>query len=447
MRSKTKALTTHELHLHLYGCLSAEDVWTLAKPLWQERLTALNWFADEYEKAWGRRPDFAKYWTTADGLARLRSDFEFTQSNPFPKFQACFNLLIALFPLQTHGTLVLKQALQRLQKDGLSYVELRVPIAPSFAHDKDAVHQHFSSFANYILEFNKSHPNFEARLAISLPRDTKLLNAQYLLLRDWLEKNRQLAKAISAIDFCTFEEHDPPKDKAEFLKQVREDNVKDPDLALAVLYHVGETFEQLSIESSIRWVWQAHAFGAHRLGHCISLGIDPKALMGRTSAETSGERLDHIEWLLAGKKLLNNHGFHFDENELKKEQRILAKNPKDQKITRSYSEADLNNIRRLQDAVLKDLASKKAIIESCPTSNRLIAKIDQIEHHPILRFLNFSFQLVLSSDDPGIFANSILAEENYCRKKLMISESNLERMAKNAELVIAENISGRSCKS
>ena len=39
-----------DLHVHLYGCLSAEDLWNIGKDSYQKRRLMLEWYAQEYQK-------------------------------------------------------------------------------------------------------------------------------------------------------------------------------------------------------------------------------------------------------------------------------------------------------------------------------------------------------------------------------------------------------------
>ena len=86
----------HELHLHLYGCLTAEDLHHLGRDRARTAKGAarLDWFADEFAKAYGPRPDPQSYWRDDNGLEKLREDFEFTAAESFDRFQARFNLAI-----------------------------------------------------------------------------------------------------------------------------------------------------------------------------------------------------------------------------------------------------------------------------------------------------------------------------------------------------------------
>ena len=59
-------------------------------------------------------------------------------------------------------------------------------------------------------------------------------------------------ESLTGIDFCFLEEGFPPKDKAELFRAVQTFNDEHPERALAILYHVGESFADKSLESAVR---------------------------------------------------------------------------------------------------------------------------------------------------------------------------------------------------
>ena len=85
-----------DFHVHLHGCLDPQDLWSMGKDLWQDRQDKLAWYAQEFEKATGRKPDVASYWQDQDGQAILAQDFLCLEPTTFAVFQAKFNLIIAL---------------------------------------------------------------------------------------------------------------------------------------------------------------------------------------------------------------------------------------------------------------------------------------------------------------------------------------------------------------
>lgn len=422
----------HELHIHLYGCLSAEDVWELGKDRWQRCRDALSWYEDEYAKAWGRRPNSAAYWTDSeDGLNNLRKDFLFTQHSPFPRFQACFNLLIALFKIRPGEHFVLKRILDRHLAGDLRYIEYRTVIPSSLS--KQELADYFSAQAQLVLAAEQaSSGQFCPRIAYSLSRDQTICNEQYKLLRSWLSAEPSLAAAVVGIDFSYFEAGYPPIGKKAFMQRVRADNLINPDQALGILYHVGESFDHLSIESAARWVWEAHAYGAHRLGHGIAAGMDPMARLGHTVYEEKAERLYHHRWLTENESWLQRYGYTVDYDEIAQEQATLQlQTSHPPGLAKTVTLADIDRIRQFQHAILADLADRGAIFESCPTSNFRIGSIVDPNHHPLKTFLRQGVQVCISTDDPGIFAISLASEADLCRQHLDISDVQLSTMAAN----------------
>ena len=423
----SSAITQHELHLHLYGCLDADDVWQLGRSRWMTRQRALQWYAREYEQAWQRRPHWETYWTQDDGLAQLRRDFYFLEPGPFPRFQACFNLLIALFPLSAQDDTIIRRVLAKFAAQDRKSVELRIPFGSEFANDAQAIDAFLTMLAKTTLSYARA--DFQPRIAISLARNDVLLEFQYGVLRSWLARHKDLAQAITAIDFCGFEEGYPPKAKRSFFAQVRDDNERHPDTALAILYHVGESFQNMSLESAIRWVWEAHSYGAHRLGHCIALGIDPSVLLGRTHGESLEEREDHRAWLV------NNGDWLGDPDPWT----VSAVDG----MSFLYTEHRIENLRKLQDKVMQDLKCRGAIIETCPSSNRLLGGISQPAHHPLARFIQNGLNVVIASDDPGIFQTHLAKEEAICQAIYGMTRVELMQAANIAELAVAERVARR----
>ncbi len=378
-----KSVTQHELHLHLHGCLDAEDVWELGRVRWESRRGALQWYAAEYELAWGRSPLWESYWTHPDGLELLRRDYVFKQCGTFDRFQACFNLLIALFPITANDDTVIRCVLAKLQACHLRHVELRMPFGLSLAHDRDAILRFLSMLTTCARNYESS--TFTPRFAISLPREHDALKFQYEVLRSWLRDHSDLAPAITAIDFCGAEENYPPEHKRDFFAQVHRDNSCYPSTALAILYHVGESFATIGIEKAIEWIRSSHRYGVHRLGHCIALGYS-----GLLIPNDSAKRI----W-------------------------------------------------DLQERTMDELKEKKAIIEVCPSSNRYLGGIVDEAQHPLGRFLNKGMNVALSSDDPGIFATNLQNEETISRELYGMTQEQLLCSAHFAESATAELLSGR----
>ena len=220
-----------------------------------------------------------------------------------------------------------------------------------------------------------------------MSRDNETLAFEYACLRRWLEQHKDLAQALVALDFSAYEESSSPETKKDFFQAVQADNHRHPETALAILYHVGESFQTIGIGESLRWVGLVADYGAHRLGHCISLGLG--------------------------------------ETELRK----LCVN-----------EAQLRDIQKLQTETLLRVKEKGAVIESCPQSNLRIAGIQDLRSHPLCRFVREGLPLVISSDDPGIFRTSLQEEFEFARSQLGISQKILRRVARESTRWHADRI-------
>jgi hypothetical protein len=400
----------------------------MGRDIWRTRKRRLTWYADEYDKAYGRRPDFAAYWSKDDGLDRLRRDFEFTEPAPFNCFQARFNLLIALLPITPENPAIVTRVLQDLRATGLNYAEVRGVVPAAFNETEARLYlQTITAAAAHCAQ--ESSGSFTPQLAISLPRREDLLWQHYKWVREFKNAFSDLGRFISAVDFSHYEEGFPPRDKAGFFRQIHLDN-QTCEQALAVLYHVGESFSGMSIMSAARWIFEAHRLGAHRLGHAIALGLNPENLAGLTVQEPTSERRDHLHWLQEHADLLGDHGHQIDASGIKKE---LASLDVEASTTILYSNEVIADVLSLQNALLKILALEGAIIESCPTSNFRIGQIKDAAMHPLPRFMQNNLRVVVSTDDPGIFAISLASEEKLCRKRLGLNDADLQRLATASE--------------
>ncbi len=218
---------------------------------------------------------------------------------------------------------------------------------------------------------------------------------------------------LTGIDFCSIEEGHPPRDQRAFFAAVHDFNRRHPERALAILYHVGESFSDKSLESAIRWVQEAAEFGAHRLGHAIALGLDPAHFGAHERAETVAERRDQLRYDLAHAGGLRRHGVAVDLGATHRELDALAALPAEATLTIPYDAARLREVRRRQDYALARVRASGAIVEVCPTSNRRIGGIADPAHHPVQRFLAHDLPFVIGADDPGIFGTGLREEIDW----------------------------------
>lgn len=335
----------------------------------------------------------------ADAVPAFQELFVFgdADAGSFDRFQARGVLLWACphmdeeFP---HGEpLPFAAALRAdLARQGIDYAEIR-----SWADPK------------LLASFDTTAGAPAERLAVSLRRDDPW--------PEW-EEVIELAlgphgRALTSVDFCEVEEGYPPKDKADFFTEVLRFNDAHPDRALAILYHVGESFRDKSIESAIRWVQEAAELGAHRLGHAIALGVDPQHFGEQSRQESVAERRDQIDYDLRHIDGLCAAGVQVDEDALHKERSELAARANTESISVTYDASRLAEVRRRQDYAMSRVRMTGAVIEVCPTSNRRIAGISDPAHHPIHRFLDADLPTIVSSDDPGSLDTTLEQELDW----------------------------------
>lgn len=423
----------YDLHNHLFGNLTSEDLWILGRNLYRLETDRLAWYASEYEKAWGYKPDPQLYWKKDDGFFQLKKDYEITGSVSFMQFQACFNLIIALCKITPTDTKVLECILTRDQKN-LQYVEYRI-IYPYMLKNSTDIDEYFTNYAKKVLQYTNA--SFTPKLVVSLSRESCL--SQYTFLRSWLNDNPQLAAVYQGIDFCGVEEGFPPSQKEEFFNKVRQDNTCKANRPLAIMYHVGETLAGITPASSIRWIWQASKIGAHRLGHALSCGIDPSFYFGQKFTEPLSEAIAHLQWLLNNKHELIEYGYLTDWHEISKklEKLVSSKNEGYLISIQSVDEAYCEQIYALQKATLAYLASSEAIIEACPTSNFCVGQLNYFKNHPLPRFIASGLKVVIATDDSGIFATDLNQEAQVCVEKIGIDRSAMADINQKTKEYIA----------
>jgi hypothetical protein len=200
---------------------------------------------------------------------------------------------------------------------------------------------------------------------------------------------------------------------------------------------VGESFTDKSLPSAIRWVHEAACLGAHRLGHCIALGVDPGVYVDETRphqlrlSESKGEQLDHLQWLTLNGDALRAYGYSIDQGSLQKKTAALAAlNTMQLTETIEVPEAFMSfkerveSIRSLQLAVLQMVADTGAAIEVCPTSNHRIGQIPSWRQHSLAGFCRYNdsyphkrVALVIGADDPGLFNQTLRQEWSLIQTK------------------------------
>lgn len=430
-----------ELHSHLYGCLRPDDLRWLAgenEPRW-------HIFEEAYRAAFGPTavvPAFTDLFGES-GRSRelLESNYYFRDSGNFARFQASFALIIAVASARPAE---LKEVVRRaLARESADFVEYRMLFSPLVTDGE--LEERVLALAEGARLAEAALPDKQARIAVSLLRDPERVDAQYRVVRGLVSRNEVVRLYVTGIDFCSHEEGFAPDEKRDFCARVLADNAADPGGALAILYHVGESFEDKSLESAVRWVVEAARMGAHRLGHAIALGVNPEIYLGTTRREVKSERLAQIAFEIAHADSLTAAGYAVLPAALQSEAAGLRESPGADCLI-EYDEARVKNLRIFQDWAMEQVRLTGAVIESCPTSNLRIGGLRELRNHPLPRFLRAGLKVVLGADDPGIL-DTTLSEEFEQARRMGLDNSDLKGLERSARAARSEILSGREKES
>ena len=323
----------------------------------------------------------------------------------------------------------------RQRGQNIGYVEHRMNLGHKYtqAQSKELALAMLRSYEQY------EDSDIQPRLAISLARDDPW--------PDW-EVVQDVALGptghlLTAIDFCYLEEEYPPKEQSELFDEVKDFNRRHPERALAILYHVGESFNDKSLESAVRWVHEAAELGAHRLGHAISLGIDPDQFGIHDRSESVGERIDQLKYDLRHREGLTEHGVHVDISSVTEDLQRVGAFPADHRLTIRYDHEKLDQLRKRQRYAMNCVRALGSVIEVCPTSNRRIGGISSAEYHPVKQFLSNDAPFVIASDDPGIFGTTLAEELAWVMEHHQLRDDAVERIVELSWSSRSEILTGR----
>jgi len=398
-----------DLHNHLYGCLPAETLLRIGKgnekPRWEI-------YVDSYEKTYGIKIKPHTFFEEYSDIKKFKSLYHFKEKSPFLHFQAKFNLIIALIEFhekeirEVSRDVVLSHALE-----DVSFAEYRLMFAKE--EPKDIFFRKLMASCEGFLEGEAKAKSegkpIQARLVMSIHRDINY-EKHYDWMKNWMEKESILKEGLVGIDFCHVEERFPPKDKKEFFSQVLKDNKAEPSTALAILYHVGESFRDKTPFSAVRWILESAQNGAHRLGHALALGISPDYFLSEERTELVSERLDQIHFELENYSNIIEFGSYFKKDDLESERNKLLKMELHDEITMNMDEVNIRYLETFQDYCMSSLTKTESVIECCPTSNLYIGMLETLKDHPIARFYQNDLKLTIGSDDPGLFDTKLYNE-------------------------------------
>ena len=440
-----------DLHTHLYGCIDAADFLEYLLP------RDVDWSAykSNFRRVYGAPAPIEEI------LDRCRrgvegSDADFARlfvfgdddAGNFDRFQAKYDMLnhggslagfakgeVSLRALIDEVCGFIHKIIARQRQQNVGYIEQRMNLGSKFTRDqaRELVHAMLTTYAAY------EGSDIQPRLAISLARGDPW--PDWEVVRD--AALGPLGHLLTGIDFCYLEEGHPPKNQAGLFAEVREFNRRHPERALAILYHVGESFTDKSLESAIRWVHEAAELGAHRLGHAISLGVDPNQYGQHVRSESVAERIDQLQYELRHRDGLYELGVHVDVAASTAELEGISGLPTDHRLTIDYDDRRLHAVRQRQKYAMACVRSLGSVIEVCPTSNRRIGGITCPEHHPVKQFLANDAPFVIASDDPGIFGTTLANEIAWVAKRHQLPNDVLDRIVELSWASRSEVLTGR----
>ena len=442
-----------DLHIHFGGTIPSADYLEFLR----DRNVDWRHYESRYQAAYGEIPpirDILERHRSGDPGAAEEFHRLFVlgdqDAGNFARFQAKFNLLLSglqaldFFQTGRNFPAVIEQIRYFLHKgttaqrrQGTRYAEQRIMLSEfSIEHAMEVLLAILKEYAQY------EASDFQPRLAVSLPREDP-----------WpmWELTRDLALGpyghlLTGIDFCYIEEGHPPKEKQSLFVEVKDFNHRHPERALAVLYHVGESYQDKSLESAVRWVHEAAELGAHRLGHAIALGFDPEVYGRHQRTETVAERTDQLNYDLRHADWLRRHGVPIDPQTARQELAELKALPNDQQLILEYDQQRLDQLRGRQRYAMECIRSLGSVVEVCPTSNRRIGGISRPEHHPVLQFLSNDVPFVVASDDPGIFDTTLAEEIDWVIQAAGLSPDSFDEIAQRSWLYRSEVLTGRELK-
>ncbi len=362
----------HDLHLHLYGCVTPEMIWRKLRSLGgttQESSTIkakLSWFEAEYKKAFKTPSGIfeATLDRTPDAVAKI---FCVTKKSTFLEFQARFNLAIAAFPVVENKSSVMQEVLKNYESKKYPASEFRV-FLPHYL-EKNGLEIYLDKIFLDLESFGSDRHH----IAFSLQRQIEIFSLQIEFLEWYFLKNSNYKKYVSGIDLSGYENSQHFDDLLIMNGRVKTLSENFPR-SVGLLLHIGETWRGNCPELKLQEIFRVADFSNIRLGHASIVGVDFDKM-------AASELLDfHPGYLVNDWERFNM----IDERK--------------------------DRVFQMQEFVIQKLRDKKIVIESCPSSNLFLGELDRVEDLAVFRFLKNDLQVVLGSDDPGIFATNLKKE-------------------------------------
>ncbi len=406
----------YELHTHLYGCLTEEDIQWLGRrkqPRWEiYKNSFLNTYSYEPDLSILKTYQiFSNEFLTEEKKQILKKFYVMDSTKyGFLEFQTCFDFIISLSYTDPEELREISKNIILRQKE--IYTEYRMMFSPKispyeFSEKLKALVEIFDIMEKQI------YPK-QAKLIISLNRENPLYEWQYEIVK----KIQNSSDALIGIDFAGKEEGFPPKEKKEFIKKVLNDNKRNKPLLIT--YHVGESFSDKTPASAVRWILETVKMGVHRIAHAVALAYTEERIQNKVFYEISVERKDQLEFFLSlyetGERWIDTDYIQKQKKNLEYQNFYLIHVPYEGKEKKLY----LNFLEYTIDVIKKN----NTIIESCPTSNIRICRFS-----PLKFFVDSGLNVCLGADDPSILDTTLEKEFEYV--KSILGSETAELIKKN----------------
>lgn len=92
-----------------------------------------------------------------------------------------------------------------------------------------------------------------------------------------------------------------------------------------------------------------------------------------------------------------------------------------------------HGVRAIEDPLLvRELADRGIVLNTCPTSNVVLGVYDSYESHPLPTLRAAGVKVTLGSDDPPYFGATIAGEYAVCTERMGLSEVDLREITRTA---------------
>ena len=383
-----KEIAMHDLHVHLYGCVTPLMIWNKLRDLKKlesdERefiLQRIIWFENEFNQTFKKSSEISNA-LNSDTPLLVENIYCVTKPSTFHEFQTRFNLAIAAFPILYAKSTVLTEVLKLYSTDDAC--EFRIFLAPYLGKIQldEYLQKIFSDLTQYPSCF---------KLAFSLQRNLLDFTTQMDYLDTYFSNNPTHKAYLTGIDLSGYENLQNFADLKIMQKKVEKFGRSFPQ-KISLLLHLGETWNGLCPELKLQEIYEITDLTHTRLGHASIVGVDSKVIL-------KSNILDLPERTLVGDC---------------------------EKFTALADRSE--RIFELQNLILQKLKSQKTLIESCPTSNLYLGELTEISELPIFRFLQHDLNVVVATDDPGIFKTDL----NHEFSLLNLPVETVDRLRKRA---------------